>query len=228
MAPLATEAILEAVIRFIANATANTAESSIAAVLHRQTTNHLTSAENAPLDFGLIAAPHRLESPRAAERVFEAWKGHPEIEDSVIGLDAKTFASVPRSSGTNDVMRTSFALSVPQQQYASAILLYSVRSPREVAVVPLWFYDYFFDYTTRKNIRESMGTSYHCRIIGSVPLPWDPCVMPMAYLGKNMDNILDFFHGRSNSWYVKRFIRGGLVFAAPADAGSRRDRLRKA
>lgn len=198
MATKRTEVAVKSLISFLYYTTSITAENVISIALHQQTQNHLTAAENAPLDFGLLAGTHNLPRAGVASRLFHAVREYPD--NQVIGLDFKTFIPWRHTGLPNEAMAVRFEVRAGQQRHATAVLLYTIASPRDIAIVPLWLYDYWFDYDSVTNIELPLGSSYHCRAVEYAPVPWDFCVMPWAYLGKNMDTILDFFHGQRDSW----------------------------
>lgn len=106
MATKRTEVAVKSLISFLYYTTSITAENVISIALHQQTQNHLTAAENAPLDFGLLAGTHNLPRAGVASRLFHAVREYPD--NQVIGLDFKTFIPWRHTGLPNEAMAVRF------------------------------------------------------------------------------------------------------------------------
>ncbi|OAP60177.1 hypothetical protein AYL99_05179 [Fonsecaea erecta] len=194
-----TERILSETISFINWAVGAIAECSVLPMIEGDTRHLLKGNEFAPVDYGLVETPPALEGCPAADRAFELWRRYPDLRNEVRGVEFKCFGdSVTRVA--QERPRHTIALTPSQQQHAAAVLVYSCTTPRLIRVIPAWFFDYAFTYSRVCTVAEPIGAAYHCRIATRAPVVWDAFAMPIACLGKDLNDILAFCQGKSAHW----------------------------
>ncbi|KAL8865064.1 MAG: hypothetical protein Q9174_007089, partial [Haloplaca sp. 1 TL-2023] len=171
-------------------------ESKIAGSVPNQ--DFVRGFEFANVDFGIILSPQPLEGTRTDRLMTlrRLWRSrHPDIR--ILPVEAKDIGTNADQKGN---LWWGFHFSPAQFAYSAAVIVSAASAPDFVAFIPFHYLRAWEKLQAKQLLYEFIRPFWTLHPPPAFPPELSPFIVPLAGLGKALDNMRDFHTGVASQW----------------------------